>query len=63
MLARKMSKELNTEESASSRSTLRAKLGNMRIGLSEITNKTGKTAVVAKTAAVPPPLPPPLPVS
>ena len=38
-------------------------LGNMRIGLSEITNKTGKTAVVAKTAAVPPPLPPPLPVS
>ena len=45
MLARKLSKEINsTEESSSSRSKLRAKLGNMRNGLTELTNKMVKSA-------------------
>ena len=63
LLARKLSKELNAQESASTRTKLRANLGNLRTGLSELTNKMGKTTVVAKPAVVPPPLPLPLPVS
>jgi len=44
VMARKLSKELNgAEESSSSRSKLRTKLGNMRSGLSELTNKMAKS--------------------
>lgn len=44
VMARKLSKELNgAEESSSNRSKLRTKLGNMRSGLSELTNKMAKS--------------------